>query len=363
MLPIKTTRIFLFLLFLLSSTLFAYQPQIVSEKLLNYNHLKTAWINNLVLGKGEAVDKLFVMDEDIYVLTSHNTLFCLSKKNGMIRFVMPVAAEGLPVFEPKLHENRLFLIAANNLLVIDTDIGTRLHKQRIKFSVTAAAAPNAAYLYIAGMDKRLHAMDREAKFQQFAVAAADNPMITSVVATDSYVIFSTEKGNIVSIPSSGPKKRWQYDAVGEISAPIVLRDSQLYAASRDTNLYKLDAKTGRLEWLVRTESPLITEPRVTGTTVYQYAEDKGLYAVNIADGKVVWLLENGVDLLAEDGLKAYVATNDGLCAVMDNKTGKKLYSINFSKVSHFVANTLDSAMYLLDNAGQIVCVKPVRQKN
>ena len=362
MLPIKTTRVFLLLLFLLSSALFANQPQIVSEKLLNYNHLKTAWINNLVLGKGEDVEKLFVMDEDIYVLTSHNTLFCLSKKSGMIRFVMSVAAKGLPVFEPKLHENRLFLIAANNLLVIDTDIGVRLHKQRIKFSVTAAAVPNAAFLYIAGMDKRLHAMDREARFQQFAVAAADDPMITSVVATDSYVVFSTEKGNIVSIPSGGPKKRWQYDAVGEISAPLVLRDSKLYAAGRDTNLYKLNAQTGMLDWLVRTESALITKPRVTGTTVYQYAQSKGLYAVNIADGKVVWLLENGVDLLAENGSKAYVATNDGMCAVMDNRSGEKLYSINFSRVSNFAANTLDSAMYLLDNAGQIVCIKPVRSK-
>ena len=360
MLPVKTTRTFLFLLFLLSSTLFASQPQIVSEKLLNYNHLRSAWINNLVLDKGEAANRLFVMDEDIYILTSYNKLFCLKKSNGMIRFVIPVAVRGLPVFEPKLYENRLFLIGGNNLLVIDTDLGVRLHKQQIKFSVTAAAAPNASYLYIAGMDKRLHAMDREAKYQQFAVAADGQPMITSVITTNSDVVFSTEKGNIVSVSAVGPQKNWQYDTIGEISAPMVLRDSKLYAASRDTNLYKIEMQNGKLDWLVRTEAALITEPRVTDTTVYQYAEDKGLYAVNIADGKVVWLLENGVDLLAENGSEAYVATNDGLCTVMDNKTGKKLYSVNFSKVSYFAANTLDSAMYLLDSAGQIVCVKPVK---
>ena len=80
MLPTKTTRVFLFLLFLLSPSLFASQPQIVSEKLLNYNHLKTAWINNLVLGRKEAVNKLFVMDKDIYILTNHNTLFCQSDR-------------------------------------------------------------------------------------------------------------------------------------------------------------------------------------------------------------------------------------------------------------------------------------------
>ena len=361
MLPTKTTRVFLFLLFLLSPSLFASQPQIVSEKLLNYNHLKTAWINNLVLGKKEAADKLFVMDEDIYVLTNHNTFFCLSRDNGKIRFVMSIAPKGLPVFRPKLYENKLFIIAANNLLIIDNYLGVQIHKQRIKFSVTAAAAPNNSYLYIAGMDKRLHATDKEAQLQQFAVAADNGSMITSIAATNEYVIFSTDKGNIISISPDSPKKNWQYDAVGEISAPIVLQGSSLYVAGRDTNLYKLNALSGRLDWQVRTEAALTTEPRVTETTVYQYAKDKGLYAINKQDGKILWLLKNGVDLLAEDGSKAYIKTGDGLCVVINNKTAKKLYAINFNRVSHFAANSLDSAMYLLDDAGQIVCVKPVKK--
>lgn len=360
MLPIKTTRIFLFLLFLLSPSLFASQPQIVSEKLLNYNHLKTAWINTLVLGRKEAVDKLFVMDKDIYILTNHNALFCLNKDNGMIRFVMSIAPKGLPVFEPKLYKNKLFIVAANNLLTIDNYLGVQIHKQRIKFSVTAAAATNSSYLYLAGMDKRLHVMDKEAQLQQFAVAADNTSMITSVIATDRYVIFSTDKGNIISISSDSPKKNWQYDAVGEISAPMILHGQWLYVAGRDTNLYKLNAFSGQLGWQVRTEATLTTEPRVTETTVYQYAQDRGLYAINKKDGKVLWLLENGVDLLAENGSKAYVATRDGLCTIMDNKTGKKLYAINFSGVSHFAANPLDSAMYLLDNTGQIACIRPVK---
>ena len=361
MLHSRTVRFFVLALFAAAtSAAMGIQPQIVSEKLLNYNHLKTAWINNLVLAKGETAERFFVMDEDIYVLTSHNTLFCLNRSNGMIRFAINAAPEGLPVFEPKLYENRLFLIAANNLLVIDTELGVVIHKQRIKFSVTAPAAPNAYYLYVAGMDKRLHAMDREAKFQQFAVAADDNPIITSIVATNDYVVFATEAGNIIRVSPESPEKIWQYDAVGEISASIVLQGRWLYAASRDTNLYKFDIESGKLGWQVRTQATLSTKPRITKTAVYQYAPNKGLYAVNIEDGRVMWLLENGIDLLAEDGEKAYAATNDGLCSVMDNKTGRKLYSINFSGVSRFASNTHDSAMYLLDNNGQIVCIEPVK---
>lgn len=360
MLHSGTVRFFMLALLTAASAARGIQPQVISEELLNYNHLKTAWINKLILAKGETTGEIFVIDKNIYVLSSRNTLFCLSRSDGMIRFAMNVARKGLPVFEPKLYENRLFLIAANNLLVIDAKLGVRILKQRIKFSVTAPAVANADYLYIAGMDKRLHAMDKNAKFQQFAVAAADNPMITSIVATNDYVVFATDKGNIISISPKSPKKIWQYDTVGEISAPLVLSGRWLYVACRDTNLYKLDIASGKLQWQVRTQATLSTKPRVTGTAVYQYAPNKGLYAVNIKDGRVMWLLENGLDLLAEDGEKAYVVTNDGLCSVMNNKTGKKLYSINFSGVSHFASNTLDSAMYLLDNSGQIVCVKPVK---
>jgi len=358
MLHSKTVYLFAALLF--TAAAMGTQPQIISEKLLNYNHLKTAWVNNLVLAKGETAEKLFVMDKDIYVLTSHNTLFCLNRSNGTMRFVINAASKGLPVFEPKLYEDKLFLIAANYLLIIDNELGVQIYKQRIKFSVTASATPNASYLYIAGMDRRLHAMDRSAKFENFAVAADNDPIVTSIVATNDYVAFATDKGNIIRISPEKPEKVWQYDTVGEISAPLVLDGQWLYAAGRDTNLYKLDMETGKLAWQMRTQATLSTEPRVTGTAVYQYAPNKGLYAVNVEDGRIMWLLENGVELLAEDGEKAYVMTNDRLCSVMDNKAGKKLYSINFSEVSRFASNTLDSAMYLLDNNGQIVCVEPVK---
>ena len=145
-----------------------------------------------------------------------------------------------------------------------------------------------------------------------------------------------------------------------ISAPIVRGGNYLYAGSKDTNLYKINIITGTLVWKLHTGASLVDAPRVTKTMVYQYAYDKGFYGINSKSGQVVWLLEEGVDLLGESDGKAYVMTSQGHGDVMDNKTGERLYSINFSEVVKHASDAANSIMYLADLDGKVACVKPLK---
>jgi outer membrane protein assembly factor BamB len=134
----------------------------------------------------------------------------------------------------------------------------------------------------------------------------------------------------------------------------------LYVASKDTYVYKLDVQEGTVPvWKHQTGAILDASPRVAGESVYQYVHHKGLSAIDKDSGKLIWQLPEGLDLLAEANKKAYVIADPGTLVVMDNNKAKRLYSIDLEAVSRYASNTTDSRIYVGDDTGRVVCLRPV----
>jgi outer membrane protein assembly factor BamB len=153
---------------------------------------------------------------------------------------------------------------------------------------------------------------------------------------------------------------WQFDATGGIVEPIVRDGNSLFASSRDTNVYKLNARTGKFVWKYQTGARLEKGPQVTAGIVYQYVRDEGLTAINKESGKHLWQMADGVELLAESEGKAYVITKAGALVVMDNKKAKQVHTIDISGISVYVTNATDSKIYIADNQGRIACLQPIK---
>jgi len=332
---------------------------IVSEKLLRHAGLETVWQSPLALNEGESVQEIWPIEEHLYVLTSSNYVFCIEKDTGDLLFSFAAARTSLPVLKPTVYENKAYIIGGNDLIIVDLKSGSKLYRGRIDFPVSASPGANGSYLYIAGMDKRLRAMDLQGKSAVFKASADNVSGITSVLATESNVFFSTDAGNVICMSPDEPKRYWQFDAVGGITAPVVVKNGGLYASSRDTNIYKINASNGSKIWKFYAGSVLVDSPRVTKTTVYQFAERKGVYAIGADEGNLLWQLPTGVDLLAEDDGKAYVLDERGMCVVMDNKTGKKVSSLNFLNVTKSGANTADSRIFVMNGKNLIACIRPI----
>ena len=331
---------------------------VIDKKLLNQAGLKTVWQNAIALNPKEKVQKTTLLGEYIYILTDSNYLFCLDRSTGRLSFATSAATPKLPVFEPAVYKGIAYLIAANNLIVANIEQGAEFCRNRIPFPVFAVAAVNASHLYVPGTDKCLHVMDPNGR-QEFFKASADNvSSITSVFATESFVFFATDKGNVICMNPAEPKRLWEFKAVGAIVAPLTIAKGGLYVSSKDTNLYKLDAVSGDLIWKFHTGSALTSSAKVVEGTVYQYAEGKGLYAVDANSGKSLWLLSDAVGLLAQDGDKAYLFDKNHTCTVMDNKQVKKIYTINFSPVTGFATNVDDTRIYIIEDKN-VSCIQPV----
>jgi outer membrane protein assembly factor BamB len=219
---------------------------------------------------------------------------------------------------------------------------------------------NEPFFYIAGTDMRMHALRSGDKVQVFEVAAKSDSRITSVVADENSVIFSTEAGEVISIEAEKSKKLWQFNAGDGIAGPIVKDAASLFVASKDTDVYRLNAGNGKLIWKHQTGAMLEKGPLVTESIVYQYARGEGLSAIDKENGKLLWQMADGEDLLAESNGKAYVITKTGTLAVMDNKKTKQLYSADFTAVSRYASNTTDSRIYIADTNGRIACLQPIK---
>jgi outer membrane protein assembly factor BamB len=225
-------------------------------------------------------------------------------------------------------------------------------------SILAPPVRNREFFYVSGTDRRVHVFRAKDMVRIFKIAADNQSLITSVVADDNQIVLGTAAGNLVAVAPDAAKKQWQFDATGAIAGPVIADGSSVFFASKDTHVYRIGA-TGKMVWRYQMEAILDREPRVTAAVVYQYATGRGLTAIDKRSGRALWSLPEGIDLLAEAGAKAYVITQLKTLAVMDNMTGKQLYSVNFSPVTKYAANVADDNIYVADDGGHVACLRPV----
>ncbi|MFH1370816.1 MAG: PQQ-binding-like beta-propeller repeat protein [Planctomycetota bacterium] len=360
---LKTIRVLsaLIFFFVFANLLWAADDSrwLVPQSKLDPAELKIVWQYNLPLAEREALDQVRVFGNRLYALSSRNYLSCLNRADGNVMFSNFVAPAGLPLTGLEFHEGELITIVGSKLIEISADAGTEQTSTNITSGVTCPVVRNDSFFYVAGGDKRLHALRADDKVQLFEVAAESDSTITAVLADEEFVIFATVKGNVICIKPDKPVKLWQFDAPGAIAG--IARDStSLYVACSDTNIYRLDLTSGKLLWKYQTQAILDASPISGDKVVYQHIPNSGLIALDKQTGKLLWQLPDGLGLLAESGDKAFVITETGLLAAMDNVKAKKLYSVDIGQAVKYTTNTADSKIYIADAQGRLACLEPVR---
>jgi len=323
--------------------------------------LKIIWQHNLPLADSETLDQLLVVDNRLLALSSHNYLSCLNRADGNEMFSNFVAPPGLPVVAFESYKGELITIVGDELVEISADFGTEKTPTNVTGGVTCPVVRNDSFFYIAGIDKRLHALRADDHIQVFEAAAENDSLITSVLADKDVVVFATEAGNVVCIAAGGPRKLWQFDAPAAVAGLVVRDDTSLYFACRDASVYRLELSSGKLLWKYQTQAILDASPQLGGRVVYQCVPDAGLIALDKESvKKPLWQVPDGIGLLAESGDKAFVITKAGMLVAMDNVKAKKLYSVDIGRPVKYAVNTVDSRIYIADTRGRLACLQPAQ---
>lgn len=341
------------------SVLGAQSDWTVAKQIEKTGKFKVLWQTKLPIGEKENLDQLYIIDGRLYTVSDRNYMVALNREKGNVILSNILGTAGLEIVGLELYEDTLFSIVGNELFEINPEFGTVSSKKRLSFQVTCPAARNKNFYYIGGVDTRLHILRAEDKVQLFEASAQNDSTITSILADEKFVVFATDKGNVISMQTEKRKKLWQFDAADAVAGTIVRSGNSLYFAGKDTNVYKIDILTGDLEWKYQTAALLNTGPKVTDKIVYQYVRNQGLIAIDNKSGKLIWELANGLDLLAQSAGKAYVITSEANLVVMDNKKAKQLTAFNIVGVNKYVSNTADSRIYIAEKGGWLACIEPI----
>ncbi len=342
----------------------AASEPLVSRPLLRSAGLQWNWEIQLPIRSGETLDRLFVFGDVVYALTDTNFLLSLDRATGRARFGLTLAEVGLPVADPLFYEDKLWFMVGGRLICVDPEQRQVVRRMTLKGIGGSAAGPiarNTDYLYVPGADGLLHVFWVDGYIEAFSVRPDNKTAVTSVVADNDLAIFASAGGNVVSIAADRNQKRWQFDLLGGVTAPIVRDGRWLYVSGRDAKVYKLDVERGRNVWLGRefyAGMALKWAPVVGREVIYQFADRQGLHAVRKESGQKAWTLENGLAVLAEAGSRAYVFQDPGLLVAMDNGTGRKIWSLNAADVTRYVVNVADAEprIYLADDTGRLMSI-------
>ena len=338
-------------------------PCVVSDQLLEFAQLTRVWQATLPVKQDETLDAMVVLGGRLYVRSSRNYTWSLDRDSGRAVFSQPIARPGFPLLGWSAYGDQLITVIDNQLVELNQDTGLRERVSDLELSVVAPPVRNSRFFYIGAADRRLHVLRAQDMVQIFEVSAWNESMISSILAEEDKVVFATDAGNLIAMQADARTKLWQFDATEAMAGPVVRDGRSFYFANKDTNVYRVDAtgpRAATLVWKHQTEAILDRPPRVTAEVVYQYALGRGLTAIDKQSGEALWFLPEGIDLLAETRGKAYVITKSKTLAVMDNRAGKPLYSMNLANVIAHAANTVDGMIYLADNQGRIASLEPVR---
>lgn len=334
----------------------------LSANLLDHAHLRSVWELTLPLKKGEKFVTLRLLGDRLYLRSDRNYLWSLDRAQGEVVFSRSIAPPGIPVLGLTPYENSLISVIGNKLVELDIGSGQEQRVSDLELSIIAPPVRNGEFFYVGAADRRLHVFRVKDLVRIFPVTADDDSLVTTIVADDNLVAFGTDAGDLVGMAPDAPKKLWSFKAPRAVAGPIIRDGNSFYFASFDTNVYRVDVADGGnavLAWKYQTEAVLDRGPEVTKDFVYQYAVGRGLTAIAKQTGKAAWSLPEGLDLLAENGTRAYVITRDRTLAVMDNAAGRKLFAVNFAPVTDHAANTIDARVYLTDDTGRVTCLEPI----
>ena len=130
---------------------------------------------------------------------------------------------------------------------------------------------------------------------------ADTVYVTVYQGTNvSALVPSITHSGISIIPANGMVQNFSnlvnYTVTAEdgstkkytVKITTVKSHGTVYVGSDDSNLYAIDANTGKLKWKFATAGAIQSSPTVTANTVYFGSNDKYLYAVDAVTGILRW---------------------------------------------------------------------------
>jgi outer membrane protein assembly factor BamB len=166
--------------------------------------------------------------------------------------------------------------------------------------------------------------------------------LSSPAVWNGAVYFGSGDTNIYALDAASGKLKWKFKTGDVVHASPAIADGVLYVGSWDSYFYALDAASGAEKWRFKTgedheisnQVGIQSSAAVADGVIYFGCRDSMFYAVDAVTGKQRWAFSNkGSWVIASPAVrdgKVYFGTSDsGKFYEMDGKTGALIFSLDF----------------------------------
>jgi outer membrane protein assembly factor BamB len=147
-----------------------------------------------------------------------------------------------------------------------------------------AVAMGERITVVATVDRRVYALDTRTG-RVFWQYRGDNPYRVGPVMTEQLVVVGSEgpSGRLTAVRMASGKRAWQA-RVGDVSAPITIRDSTVYGATSSGTVFAHALRDGRRRWS-RPVGPTRSGPLVAGGLLIVVTSSDTMVVLDAADGE------------------------------------------------------------------------------
>lgn len=138
------------------------------------------------------------------------------------------------------------------------------------------------------------------------------------------------EGAAAGVPEARKERAiWVFDCEEEVRASPLVYNGIVYVGAYDTNLYAVEAETGKFLWKFPTQRGVCSTAEAWERLVVFGSEDGTIYALNAQSGKTQWTVRTGGPVRSSPRLllnTLYVGSDDQHLYALDIRQGQQLWT-------------------------------------
>ncbi len=347
---------------------------------------RLGWLADLNL-ENDSITEIDVRSDLIFILTASKHVAALDRQTGTIQFIALVNSPSR-LLPPVVLADKVVFPTAISLEIFDRK-GHFIRSLPLSAPLRSGAAGIGDNIYFGSDDPgggRVNSVDLSRSFAtvRWQLLTPGGAIVSVPLIYDGNLYVGTESGDVYAV-NQDRAPIWDIEnGIFKTYGPIVadlkadapsvkLDQAGLYVASKDSTLYCIDPRSGKLKWQFFAGEPLVDAPVPTSDMVYQYIRGQGIAAIDknstAYNRPAKWIYAPAEQFLSEDDQYAYLmeprpdprhrSRIDHLIVAVDKQTGQKAFKSEHSDFSVFGINPFDSTIYVAYPAGQFLAVQPV----
>lgn len=255
-------------------------------------------------------DRLFIVDKDSLVIA-------LDSEKGKVIWKHDVGA--LSAASPAYADGRLFVVTLEpgNVQALDPRNGKRLWERDLGARSETSPVIYGDTVIVGNESGTVFALDVKSGETKWSVDSA-GAVKGGVALDEGIVYFGNYAGEVFAIRASNGDVKWQtgtlggsFGRTGRIYSTPAVGYGRVYVGSIDSRIYSFDADTGALAWSQSTGAEVYSGPALAEVgdgpaTIYIGSADKSLYALDARTGAVRWKQFTGGILLGAASVIGHV---------------------------------------------------------